>query len=706
MPSLELFRSAVTTTAGRRERAAFAERIPTIVVMVDELTGDGAGALFVHTVARWLDDQFIAPFGDEQRFRVILVVSDASLGNDVVLERFLNSGEVAPEKVLISRSAGNRPFRLVVAPIRVAGRKRQVLHVMANSYPATRLSVDYRVRLDLVTPTETAAGKTQTVRQAIAAQHGDALLDSVLREVARALTARADQVIVFAQNKAFLRDLHARLTTQDEQRGEPPLREHQVAILDSSVPAARRKALIAPERRDTVKVFLMTSSGARGVSFPKTDWIIALMPRFSVETALMEIAQLIYRGRGGTYAGDDGALRSDGDWKDRRLVMLLQDFLALPVADTASVEPRQWLRQVSDLLTFLVMLRSTIHTRITGDAGLDRQRVALVPVGGIGSEELVSLMSTQLRAFLQECGVLLHDATLRRDLAGLIVAADASARAVFSHCALIGTARQQGFRSMVRPKDAQRLSHHASADNAPLLPDTQAEPDALLPEHLSCPGPFWLESWAALDKEERFVVEGWLTDVNKQVARLYGELKRISEEHSLPSKLRRPAEELCRMLGRTKEEAVREFSTVKTLDAQATWLALPIDYPRFWREGPDGRHPSLGEHEEWRDALSCCLAAGKEVLPVVAQYQDLPYVAAAGIHDPARFSLVFDDRYLAASNESQPAQHHSAGLARASVIAVRALNQAIRTARPTGCRRRDWIVMWPVPWAVCPALSH
>jgi len=646
----ELFRSPVTTMQGKREREAFARRIPTIVVMVDELTGDGAGALFVHDIARLLEKQFIEPFQDVPLFQVILVLSDASLGNEVVLERFLTSGEAAPDKVLVSRSAGNRPFRLAVAPLKLGGRKRQVLHVMTNSYPATRLSIDYRVRMDLVAPEETPTGKKQTIRQAIAAQQGEAVLHNVLREIEQALARGADQIIFFAQDKAFLRDLQTLLTSHDEARGEPILREKQVAILDSSVPAARRKELIAPDRRDTIKVFLMTSSGARGVSFPKTDWIIALMPRFSVEAALMEVAQLIYRGRGGAYTGDDGECRSNGDWKDRRLVMLLQDFVAVPRRDDRP-DPRQWLRRVSDLLTFLVMLRSTIHTRITGDAGLDRRRIALVPVGGIGSEDMLSLMSTQLRAFLRECQVLLHDSKVHGDLMGLIVNADRTARSVFSNCELVGTARNWGFRSVVRYKDMQRFSNHASADNAPLLPDIHADPYALLPEHISCAGPFWLESWEGIDKEERFSVEGWLTDVNRETAHLYGELKRISEERSLPSKLRRPAEELYRILGRGKEEAMREFSTVKTLDARSTWLAVPVDYPRFWRKTSDGSRPSLGDHEPWRDALACCLAAGKEVLPVVARYEDIPYVAVVGVRDPARFDLVFDDRYLAASNE-------------------------------------------------------
>jgi hypothetical protein len=104
------------------------------------------------------------------------------------------------------------------------------------------------------------------------------------------------------------------VTGEDSQ---PLLSSNQVAILDSSVTASKRKALIADERRDTVKVFLMTSSGARGVSFPKTDWIIALLPRFGIESALMEVAQLIYRGRGKTYTADNGNVQNDGDWKNR-----------------------------------------------------------------------------------------------------------------------------------------------------------------------------------------------------------------------------------------------------------------------------------------------------------------------------------------------------------------------------------------------------
>lgn len=640
-----IFRNPVTTTTGVSERRAFAARIPTIVVMVDELTGDPAGARFVDSVARWLDNQFVRPFKDEPLFRVILVVSDASLGNEVVIDRYLNSGDRAPDKILVAPSAGKRPFRLAATPVRIGGVARPVLHVMTNSYPANKLTVDYRVRLNVITPGNLPDGRVQTIRHAIAEQQGDALLANVVSEIERSLQAGADQVIFFAQDKAFLRAIEGVLTGADERPAL--LARHQVAILDSSVTATKRKKLISDSHRDTVKVFLMTSSGARGVSFPKTDWIIALIPRFGIEAALMEVAQLIYRGRGQKYVADDETLRTDGDWKDRHLVMLLQDFLPQDLEP----EHRQWLRQVSDLLTFLVLLRSTIHTRITGDAGLDRQHLAIVPVGGIGSEEMLSLMSTHVRDFLKESDIFLRDSSSDMGRRGLVSNAQKYAHHLFSKFSLDGSSQQSSMRSAIRLGDLEQFSIRASADNAPLLLDPTEEPESVLPEHLYCVGPFWLEHWENLDKQERFNIEGWLTDVGKQVKNLFGELFRIHSDLGLPTKLRASAEELYRMLAREKDEATREFSTIKALNSPSTWVVVPVDYARFWKPGPDGRPPSLEDEEAWRDSLGRCLSSTRNVLPVIPRFADIPYAAIVGEQDPARLDLVFDDRYVAASNE-------------------------------------------------------
>jgi hypothetical protein len=150
-----------------------------------------------------------------------------------------------------------------------------------------------------------------------------------------------------------------------------------------------------------------------------------------------------------------------------------------------------------------------------------------------------------------------------------------------------------------------------------LLLDPKEDPEGVLPEHLYCVGPFWLEHWKDLDKQERFSIEGWLTDVGSQVQKLFGELWRIHSDHGLPPKLRASAEELYRMLAREKDEATREFSTIKALQSPSTWLVVPVDYARFWKPGPDGRLPSLDDEEAWRDSLGRCLSSTRNVLPVI-----------------------------------------------------------------------------------------
>jgi hypothetical protein len=639
-----IFKNPVNSHAGKQERQSFANRIQTIVVMVDELTGDGAGAPLIHAVADWLNKQLIKPFESAPIFRVILIISDASLGNEVVLDRYLNSGIRAPDKVMVSGSMGKRPFRLAATSIKINKKQTPVLHVMTNSYPASKLTIDYRVRLDLVKPEEKSDGKMQTMRQAIAAQMGEAVKRNIIKEITRGIESGADQVIFFAQDKILLRQIKTELTASED--NEMLLAVHQVEIIDSSVLPTKRKELITDEKRDGVKVFLMTSSAARGVSFPKTDWIIALIPRFNIEAALMEIAQLIYRGRGTNYTADNGELRHNGDWKDRRLVMLLQDFL--PEGDEQDL--RQWLRQVSDLLTYMVMLRSTIYTRITGDAGLDKQSLAMVPVGRIGTEEMLSLMSTHVRTFLAESDVLLNGDSTTREQKGLIADAQEMVKVMFSKFSLDATAKSRDLKSVVRIEDIQRFSKLASADNTPLLILPKNDPDGLIPGHLYCIGPFWLEHWKDMDKQERFNVEGWLADVGPQIPKLLGELNFISNDHGLPDKLRKPAEELHKILIRKKAELTREFSTVKALNSPSTWIAVPLDYARFWKKDDNGQMPSLGDEVSWRDALGACLGS-REILPVVPRYADFPYAAVIGEQDPSRLNLVFDDRYLGASNE-------------------------------------------------------
>lgn len=640
----KLFKNRANKPAGLAERGEFAKRMSNIIVMVDELAGDGAGAPFVHGVAKWLQSEFIACFedaGQPSPFNVTLVISDASLGNEVVLERYLNAGDRTPDKVLVSKSMGKSPFRVAVTPVAVNRRRYQTLHVMTNSFPASKLDIQYKVNLTSVKPELAKSGELENARQAVRRVSGEMLVESTQQEILRALKAGAKQVIYFAQDKVFLSDLKNSL----DKLTESGLRPENVKILDASVPGHQRKKLIEPETRDAIKVFLMTSSGARGVSFPRTDWIIAAVPRFSVEASLMEIAQLIYRGRG-LYTNAAGDTVS-GDNVPRKLVMLVNDFV---LEGPEGRDKRQWLRQSMDLMTLLVMLRSTIHTRITGDAAL-RQPLALVPVGSVGLEELVSLMSQNVTKFIKEAEIYCRRHP-ESPTTGMLKKAQSNVIELFSRTRLHAVSQKDmDCRTMVRADEMGRFTELASLGTMPLL--VNAESGLGIADHIYFAGPCVIENWGDFSKQESFTFEGHQTQIEELSKALLNQLYAIDKDRSMSSSIREPAANLYRLLQREKKGATNEFRTLKDLKSPNTWVSVPAGYLQFLHndETREGRAYEVEDPDHWRDGLAQSLLATTAVMPPIAKYQEFPWAASVGDANPLRLDIAFDDRYFMASNE-------------------------------------------------------
>jgi hypothetical protein len=635
-----------SSRAGVAERRAFAQRHPTVVFMVDELAGDGAGAPFVHAVAAWLSQEFIECFQERNErspFTVVLVIADASLANDVVMDRYLSTsqpGRRTPDKVLVSPSDGARSFQVVANQLKLSGLQRPTLHVMANSFPASELDIRYRIALTHV-PLTPVNGVEISPRKAIRDAMGEAILESAVTEIFKALDAGARQVIYFAQDKAFLGTVRKRLASE----GRNDLHDADVAILDASVPGPIRKRLIEPATRDRKRVFLMTSSGARGVSFPKTDWIIAHVPRFSIENALMEISQLVYRGRG-QYRDVTGEV-VPGDRVPRHLIMLIDDYL---VSD-GPPNLRQWLRQAMDLMTLLVMLRSTLLTRMTGDSGL-KQRIAFVPVGGTGLEEILSLMAQFVSQFLRECDVFLNRNNKDDEAVRLIKRAQGNVVELFASARLKGEARKDADgRSFAKRDEVVRLLTLMTTAIAPLIAEPPKE--GSIAEHMFFMGPLVVENWENFDKVELFSFEGHETQTVTRSRQLFAQLKEIDQSKLFPGSLRNPALNLLRLLARERPEAANEFNTIKQLKSPNTWVALPAGYPQFVaaaESGPKGRY-HCDEPDAWRDALGASLSASSALIPPIAKFETFPWAAAAGCVDPLHLEQVFDDRYFMASNE-------------------------------------------------------
>lgn len=646
----KLFRHAAHTKAGGQERRTFGDRIPQIIVMVDEVAGDGAGALFCHEIARWLHREFIEPFeGGICPFQVVLIIADASLGNEVVLNSYLNGGDRAPDKVLISPTQGDAAFRVTATKMRIGNRKAQpTLHIMTNSYPASQLHIDYSVHLTTVTPEEDSNGRPQSIRRAIRDRAADMQLNHAQAEIKRGLDRGAKQIIFFAQDKAFLRQLHTHLTMGGETT-PPLLKRDEVRVIDQNVPTKNRMEYLQPRHRDRIRVFLLTSSGSRGVSFPKTDWIIAAIPRFNIEASLMEVAQLIYRGRG-TYTDQDQTISSDT--QPKRLVMLMDDFVIQDNEHEDKQDRRPWLRQCSDLLTLLVMLRSTIYTRITGDAGLDHQAIAFVPVGAVGAEQLLNFLSQDLRDFLREAQVFVCDAE-DSELKGLVQRAALLTEALFGQFTLKGRSPELAKISYTFHNTVANLSRAIARPSDRLLAIPSQDPALVMPENISCFGPFWLENWQGRDVEEGFRFDTYREALYQATGELLGLLTGIAEQTTLPPELRKLAKNLKLLLVRDKEKRMREYSTLQEMNTDDVTIALPLDYPHFLSPsgGEAHRQQVLEEPDTWRNALGRSLIAQGTVIPAIAKYETFPWAAVVGGRTLNQGDLLFDDRYFMASSE-------------------------------------------------------
>lgn len=485
-----------------------------------------------------------------------------------------------------------------------------------------------------------AAGKQRLVR--------------ACREISRALDDGAGQVIFFAQNKAFLRDLHTALTdpAADGGSGGAPLDPALVAVIDSSVPERRRRHLIRPEVRDGLRVVLMTSSGARGIHFPLTTRIIASVPRFSIESGLMEIVQLIYRGRG------KDATSTPRDGLDRRLTLLLEDFVLAEQHEGRDETEfrRRWLRQTTDVVTFLLLLRGCMFTRITGDAAIPGRRLAIVPVGRVGVDQIERTMSESLRVFLSEADAAVRDGGLTRRQIGTVV----NARDGLSHCT-----RDVEMRARRHvPNPASGLTRWMTEMHA-ALSDHDLGMDALirtlpLPANAYAVGPLWFEDCSDATLTETITSEAE-DDANGSARQeLLSQLWTTARDQGLPGKLRQAARDLYRYLRPPETAGPRDgFRTFMTLHRGSFWVLQPLD--PIGVVAPTDRDRALGRRvapvrqpEVWLSLLQRSAGLHRDSalsFPVLPAFGERPFLVFSARGDVTGLRRSLDDTLFMASRE-------------------------------------------------------
>ncbi|MEG4072919.1 ATP-binding protein [Microcoleus sp. Pol14C2] len=351
-------------------------RIKHIFIMIDEITGDDGGVEFLAGIANMVKNHELHK--PQHGFNTKIIVADASIVDSDVIKQHLENTSPEPDKIYFKKLAKNLD---VIEPLQVTPfefKRLPATIINANSYPARSLEITYKVFVETVKYNENASLKED-----------NDLVKRVQSEIIQDINQRlgepgVEQIIVYIQNKRRLAELI------DKIQKERDFNKFEDYIEIHANISEEEKAKIQ-ECKDTAKVIFMTASGSRGLSFPKTKHILVDIPRFQIEKNLMEVIQVIYRGRG----EDKHGKTLDGE--DKQLVFYVSD-TAVYYADDAELSLQE---SKLSLLNLLLILKTAVMTRIVGYGNLGREKFLMIPIGGKSVSAVGDTFSNKMASLIK-----------------------------------------------------------------------------------------------------------------------------------------------------------------------------------------------------------------------------------------------------------------------------------------------------------------
>jgi hypothetical protein len=332
-------------------------RIKHIFIMIDEITGDDGGVEFLHGISRLINKYKLHK--PEHGFNTKIIVADASIVDSDVIKQHLNDTSPEPDKIYFKKLPKSSD---TIPPLQVTPFEFQLLAakvINTNSYPARSLEITYKVFVEAVKFTEDPSLKLNYDLQ-------KRVQSEIVEDINQRLAIPGvEQIIVYIQDKRRLAELIDKIKEKREFNRYTDYLEVHANISEEEKEQIQKC-------KNTVKVIFMTASGSRGLSFPKTKHILVDIPRFQIEKNLMEVIQVIYRGRG----EDEDGNTLDGEAKE--LVFYLSD-TAVYYADDAELSLQE---SKLSLLNLLLILKAAVMTRIVGYGYLGREKFLMIPIGG------------------------------------------------------------------------------------------------------------------------------------------------------------------------------------------------------------------------------------------------------------------------------------------------------------------------------------
>jgi hypothetical protein len=334
------------------EMRKLSSSIKHLIFMIDEVTGDESGVAFLEGIRKFIREYELTEHG----FNTKVIVADASIVDHNVIQQHIqeDTTRYEPDKIYF-RTATEPPAPL--SRMAFPFYKRQAVCINTNSYPASKLKLTYRICMDFLKyDEETMLHAKDRLREEIQQQ--------LVEDIAHFRSKPSmQQMIVYIQDKKRL----ALLIEALKARFGSFEKNVDYLSIHASISENEKKAL--KDFKDKVSVIFMTASASRGLSFPRTTHILVDVPRFEVEQNLMEIIQVIYRGR-----GDDTF-----DQMEKELIFYLSDRAIYSDESQREISLRE---SCLNILNLLLILKAAIMTRIAGEAQIGRQRLMIIPIGG------------------------------------------------------------------------------------------------------------------------------------------------------------------------------------------------------------------------------------------------------------------------------------------------------------------------------------
>jgi hypothetical protein len=331
------------------KKLELAMRIKHIFIAIDEITGDESGVEFLNGISKLVNQYKLND--TKSGLNTKIIVADASIVETDVIKQHLSATNAEPNKIFFRKvSSDPQPLSYDLFEFN----KSPAIVINANSYPASSLGIKYNLSVESI--------NSNLIDKANDLKIHNSLQEQIFREIFRLLNSETYQIIVYIQDKIRLAELIKKIQEIQENF------QHNQDYIEIHASLSERDKQDIYQYKDKVRVVFMTASASRGLSFPNARHILVDIPRFEIEKNLMEVIQVIYRGRG----------NNEVDRLGKQLIFYLSE-RAIYYNNEAEISLQE---SILNLLNVLIILKTSIVTRIIGSGKIGRDRYAMIPIGG------------------------------------------------------------------------------------------------------------------------------------------------------------------------------------------------------------------------------------------------------------------------------------------------------------------------------------